>query len=34
VLGIAAVGLRRRARPEVVAEVVGETEAAPEAEAA
>jgi MFS family permease len=34
VLGIAAVGLRRRARPEIVEEVVGEKEAAPEAEAA
>ena len=34
VLGIAAVGLRRRARAEVVEEVVAETEAAPEAEAA
>jgi MFS family permease len=34
VLGIAAVGLRRRTRPEVVEEVVAEAEAAPEAEAA
>jgi hypothetical protein len=34
VLGIAAVGLRRRTRPEIVEEPVAEAEATPEAEAA